>query len=84
MTQELHDRVARGLSPKLIVIDESVDDQLVPMNQADGMEAKLSKVSGLKVVRGKRCVGVHAAPWEQGNIIWEEIKDILDLLSETS
>ena len=74
--------VSDNQAPRLVVIDQSTEDQLVPMNEAERMQAKLEQVRGLHVVRGHRCVGVHAAPWEQGYMIWENINDILALLKE--
>jgi hypothetical protein len=52
------------------------------MNQRDRLEANLSKVSGLRVVEGHRCTGKHAAPWEQGVMIWESLQDVFGLLRE--
>lgn len=56
--------------------------ELVPMNQKDRLEANLSTVSGLHVVKGHRCTGLHAAPWELGVPIWQSVNDILRLLQE--
>jgi hypothetical protein len=64
------------------MLEQSTGDQLVPMNQRDRLEANLSKVSGLRVVQGHRCTGKHAAPWEQGVMIWESIQDVFGLLRE--
>jgi transcriptional regulator with XRE-family HTH domain len=33
-------------------------------------------------VEGHRCTGKHAAPWEQGIMIWENLQDIFGLLQE--
>ncbi len=73
-------RVNEGKTPRLVVLDESADDQMVPMNQKDSLQATLSKVDGLRVVSGHRCTGKHAAPWEQGIMVWGSIQDILALL----
>jgi kynurenine formamidase len=54
----------------------------VPMNQRERLEATLSEVSGLRVVEGQKCTGKHAAPWEQGDMIWESLQDIFRLLRE--
>ncbi|KAL9619376.1 MAG: hypothetical protein Q9160_005971 [Pyrenula sp. 1 TL-2023] len=78
---ELSSRVKEGQAPSLVLVDQSPEDQLVPMNQMETMKAQLEKISGLHVVRGRRCVGEHAAPWKQGNIIWETVKDALKLLT---
>jgi acetyl esterase/lipase len=77
---EIAGRVREGKAPRLVVLDQSTEDQLVPMNQSQRLEANLSKVSGLRVVEGHRCAGKHDAPWEQGVMIWESLEDILRLL----
>jgi kynurenine formamidase len=80
---EIAGRVREGEAPRLVVVDQSAEDQLVPMNQKDRLEANLNKVSGLRVVEGHRCTGKHAAPWEQGVMIWESLQDTFRLLQET-
>ncbi len=70
-------RVREGLAPRFILLDESTEDQLVPMNQLDRFKAELSKSRGLSVIKGTRCTGKHAAPWEQGLMMWESLQDIL-------
>ena len=79
---EIAERVRESKAPQLVVLDQSTEDQLVPMNQREKLEANLSKVSGLRVVEGHRCTGKHSAPWEQGVMIWESIQDIFKLLQE--
>jgi acetyl esterase/lipase len=79
---DIAERVREGKAPRLVVLDQSTEDQLVPMNQRERLEANLSKVSGLRVVEGHRCTGKHAAPWEQGAMIWESLQDIIRLLQE--
>jgi kynurenine formamidase len=74
------ERVRAGQAPRLVVLDQSTEDQLVPMNQSQRLEANLSKVAGLRVVRGHRCTGDHNAPWEQGVMVWESLEDIFRLL----
>jgi kynurenine formamidase len=54
----------------------------VPMNQRARLEANLSKVNGLRVVEGHRCTGKHAAPWAQGVMIWESLREISGFLNE--
>ncbi|KAJ4303290.1 hypothetical protein N0V90_002183 [Kalmusia sp. IMI 367209] len=76
------ERVERGEAPKLILLDQSTEDQLVPMSQMKRMKAKLEQVKGLKVVEGKRCRGTHAAPWEEGVMIWDTVRDVLALLNK--
>lgn len=71
-----------GFVPRLVVLDQSSEDQLVPMNQVETMEKRLKSLKGLRVVRGMRCTGVHAAPWEQGYMIWENVQDVLELLKK--
>lgn len=77
-------RIAAGLVPSLIMLDQSSDDQLVPMNQTEGLERMLHQVKGLEIVRGKRCTGRHAAPWEEGYMIWDNIQDVMKLLKQGS
>jgi kynurenine formamidase len=79
---EIAERVREGKAPRLVVLDQSTEDQLVPMNQSQRLKANLSTVGGLRVVEGHRCTGQHDAPWEQGVMIWESIRDIVRLLQE--
>jgi acetyl esterase/lipase len=72
-------RVREGRAPRLVVIDHSDEDQIVPANQCDRLEASLRKVRGLCVVRGNRCTGKHGAPWEQGLMIWDSVLDVLGM-----
>ncbi len=74
--------VEEGKAPRVMVLDQSVEDQLVPMNQIDRMVLQMQQVSRMKVVLGKRCVGEHAAPWKEGWIIWESVLDVLRILKE--
>ncbi|UWE10334.1 tetratricopeptide repeat protein [Actinacidiphila bryophytorum] len=62
------ERIRQGRAPKLIVLDQSAEDQLVPMNQKERFQAGLSKVHGLRLVEGNRCTGKHAAAWEEGRM----------------
>ena len=75
------ERVEDGQAPRLVVLDQSPDDQLVPMNQRDRLETTSSKVKAIRTVRGHRCAGKHAAPWEEGSIIWKSLQDIFSLLA---
>jgi kynurenine formamidase len=79
---EISVRVRENKAPRFVVLDESTEDQLVPMNQREKLEATLRKASGLRVIEGHRCTGMHAAPWEQGIMIWESLRDIFLLLQE--
>ncbi|KAK4505121.1 hypothetical protein PRZ48_003084 [Zasmidium cellare] len=79
---QLQERLQRREVSKLVLLDQSAEDQLVPLNQADKMEAALKQADGLLVVRGNRCKGTHAAPWEEGEIIWNTIQDVLALLAK--
>ena len=79
---EISVRVRENKAPRFVVLDESTEDQLVPMNQREKLEATLRKASGLRVIEGHRCTGKHAAPWEQGIMIWESLRDIFRLLQE--
>ena len=78
--QRLTARVEEGKAPRLVVIDQSVEDQLVPVNQTEKLQAVLEQVRGVRVVRGHRCVGAHAAPWEEGGMFWEGVQDIVKML----
>lgn len=73
-------RVRAGTAPRLVVLDQSPADQLVPMNQLERLQATLADADGLRVVQGHRCTGEHAAPWEQGTTLFESVKDTLSLL----
>lgn len=79
---KIAERVREGKAPRLVLLDQSTDDQLVPMNQRERLKATLSAVSGLRVVQGHRCTGKHAAPWEQGTMISQSLQDIFSLLQE--
>ena len=79
-TEGIAEQVKGGKAPNLVVLDQSTKDQLVPVNQMERLESQLRRVNGLRVVRGNRCTGSHAAPWEQGYMIWESVKDTLGLL----
>lgn len=75
-------RIRGGNAPRLVVLDQSAEDQLVPMNQQDRLTATLAKVAGLGVAQGHRLTGKHAAPWEEGIMIYESLLDTLQLLEE--
>lgn len=75
-------RIEEGRMPGLVLLDQSVEDQLVPMNQAERFEAHLKGVGTWRVVKGNRCRGLHAVPWEHGYMIWESIQDVLKYLAE--
>ena len=79
---EITERVREDKSPRLVVLDQSREDQLVPLNQKERLEATLRKVRGMQVVAGHRCTATHAAPWEQGAMIWDSLRDILRMLQE--
>ncbi|MEU4657637.1 hypothetical protein AB0G32_27500 [Streptomyces sp. NPDC023723] len=75
-------RIREGNAPRLVVLDQSTEDQLVPMNQQERMTATLAKATGLRVTRGHRLTGNHAAPWEEGIMIYQSLLDTLQLLRE--
>ncbi len=77
---EIAERVADGKVPRLVVLDQSTEDQLVPMNQKARLAANLGNVKGLRSVPGHQCTGKHAAPWEQGIMIWKSLQDTCELL----
>ncbi|KAF2176427.1 hypothetical protein K469DRAFT_742922 [Zopfia rhizophila CBS 207.26] len=58
-----------GKAPKLVLINQSTEDQLVPMNQAERLEARSKGVKGMTVVR-------------EGVMIWETVSDVLAMLKE--
>lgn len=78
--KEIDAHIAAGKSPRLVVLDQSADDQLVPMNQKHRLAEQLGQAAGMRVVDGRRCVGSHAAPWERGDILWQSVMDVLSLL----
>lgn len=73
-------RVAAGKTPRLVMLDQSTEDQLVPMNQRERLAANLSRVRGLRLVEGHRLTGKHAAPWQRGDMIWATLQDVFALL----
>jgi hypothetical protein len=75
-------RIREGKSPRLVVLDQSTEDQLVPMNQLDRLTATLAQAAGLRVAQGHRLTSTHAAPWEEGIMIYESLLDTLQLLRE--
>lgn len=75
-------RLLENKAPALIMIDSSSEDQLVPSNQLEILKKNLSNVSGLQTIEGKRCNGDHALPWKQGFPIWQNVKDILEVLKK--
>ena len=77
-------RVREDNAPQLILLDQSMEDQLVPHSQLERFEADLRESEGLSVIRGHRCTGKHAAAWEQGVMIWESVQDTLTHLRETT
>ena len=79
---EIAERVRESKVPRFILLDQSAEDQLVPMNQRERFEANVGEVQGLRVIRGHRCTGKHAAPWQEGVMIWDSIQDILRILQE--
>lgn len=78
--ERIAERVAETGAPRVVLIDQSTDDQLVPMNQRDRLVANLSAVKGWQVELGRRCVGKHAAPWQQGAMLWDSVVDALAAL----
>jgi kynurenine formamidase len=75
-------RVREGNAPRLVVLDQSAEDQLVPVNQKDRLAANLAMVTGLRIAQGHRLTGTHAAPWEQGVMICQSLLDTLRLWRE--
>jgi kynurenine formamidase len=79
---QVAERVRADKAPRLVMLDHSEDDQILPVNQRERIEANLRKVSGLRVVVGNRCTGKHAEPWQQGFMIWESVRDAVRMLQE--
>ncbi|MGW6274936.1 MULTISPECIES: alpha/beta hydrolase [unclassified Streptomyces] len=77
---DIAQRIREGKAPRLVVLDQSPQDLLVPMNQKERLEANLRRVEGIHIVEGHRNSGGHAAPWERGDMIWESLQDILRLV----
>ncbi|KAI8649450.1 hypothetical protein LRP88_11377 [Fusarium phalaenopsidis] len=74
------EKVAKGRVARLVLLDQNPEDQLVPISQADKIERHLKEVQRIKVVRGHRCQGRHAAPWKEGYMIWQSVLDVLGML----
>ncbi|KAF4960063.1 hypothetical protein FSARC_10558 [Fusarium sarcochroum] len=75
-------RLEEGKLARVTLIDQSIEDQLVPVAQADKLERRLREVKGLRVIRGNRCTDRHATPWEEGYMIWQTVEDVLGVLSD--
>ncbi|PZE63022.1 hypothetical protein DEJ33_00885 [Curtobacterium sp. MCPF17_047] len=73
-------RLERGLVPRLVVLDQSESDQLVPMNQLETMQEALLSVQGLLTARSRRAAGPHAMPWEDGLMLWTAVHDVVRTL----
>jgi acetyl esterase/lipase len=61
-----------------ILLEQSPDDQLVPMNQREKLARQIIDANVFDVIEGWRCSGSHATPWEQGDMMWRSILDVLD------
>ena len=59
---EVAEQVREGNAPRLVVLEQSVEDQLVPTRWRELLTANLSEVDDTRVVEGRRCTGKHAAP----------------------
>lgn len=77
---QLESRAQAGQLPPLVVLDQSIEDQLVPVNQTERTEALLEQVKGIQVVRNHRMTGRHAAVWEEGKMLFEAVQDVLGIL----
>ncbi|MBE7209608.1 MAG: hypothetical protein INR65_01180 [Gluconacetobacter diazotrophicus] len=77
-------RLQANRAPRLVLLDQSTRDQLVPVSQRERLEANLSRVPGLRVVIGDRCTGRHAEPWQGGDMIWNSVRDALRALADTA
>jgi hypothetical protein len=56
----LSKRIVTGGCPKCVLLDQRVDDQHVLVNQLERMKTQLEQVTGLQIMRGRRCIGKHA------------------------
>jgi hypothetical protein len=65
-------------NPATILLEQSPDDRMVPMTQRETLARRLRDADLTDVVKGSRCSGSHAAPWERGDMMWRSILDILD------
>lgn len=77
---DIGERIRQGRAPRLVLLDQSSEDQLVPMNQKERFRDRLSEVDGLRLVEGTRCTGKHAAAWEEGVMIRDSVQDVVGLL----
>lgn len=50
---EIAKRVEQGQAPRLVLLDQSSEDQLVPVNQMERLITQLEQVQGMNVVRGR-------------------------------
>ncbi|MEU9407488.1 hypothetical protein AB0E08_17665 [Streptomyces sp. NPDC048281] len=73
-------RIREGRSPRLVVLEQSAEDQLVPMTQRERLTAVLGKAAGLQLAQGQRLTGGHAAPWQEGLMIYQSVVDTLQIL----
>ena len=64
--QAIAERVRDGKAPNLVVLEQSAEDQLVPMSQRELVKANLDRDADLRVIEGERLIGRHAPAWEQG------------------
>lgn len=80
---DLERRAQEGLLPKLIVVDQSKEDELVPMNQCVKLLSHLSQVKGVTSVKIDRLTDRHAAPWQEGDMLWMAVLDALALTEST-
>jgi kynurenine formamidase len=74
------ERIREGHAPRMLVLEQGPEDQLVPMSQLERLTATLAKAAGLRVVKGHRLTGTHAAPWEEGITLYRSVADTLRLL----
>ena len=78
--RQIANRLAEGNAPRLILLDQSNDDQLVPMNQCDQLDKNMRQIEGMTIIRGIRARGYHALPWESGEILWNCVQDAMNAL----
>lgn len=72
-------RIREGNAPRLVVLDQSTEDQLAPMNQKDRLTAALARFRA----PGRPGTPAHRqarGPWEEGITICQSLRDTLQLL----
>jgi kynurenine formamidase len=77
----LRERVTSGRFPRSVVLEQSADDQLVPVTQRDTLVSALRGDSRIDVTIGDHLHGSHALPWEHGDQMWAAVSAAIQKLS---